>query len=78
MNKENKTIKVGAFSPKLKIANPKYNIEETYKTIVDLAELKGVLESCSEQYVNINFGDTEALILTRGHVVNIIPEIHDL
>lgn len=58
--------------------NENSNIEETYKTIVDLAELKGVLESCSEQYVNINFGDTEALILTRGHVVNIIPEIHDL
>ena len=58
--------------------NENSNIEETYKTIIDLAELKGVLESCSEQYVNINFGDTEALILTRGHVVNIIPEIHDL
>ena len=58
--------------------NENSNIEETYKTIVDLAELKGVLESCSEQYVNINFGDTEAFILTRGHVVNIIPEIHDL
>ena len=58
--------------------NENSNIEETYKTIVDLAELKGDLESCSEQYVNINFGDTEALILTRGHVVNIIPEIHDL
>ena len=68
--KENKEI--------LNYNNENSNIEETYKTIVDLAELKGVLESCSEQYVNINFGDTEALILTRGHVVNIIPEIHDL
>lgn len=58
--------------------NETSNIEDTYKMVLDLAELKGILESCTEQYITLNFGDGEAMILTRGNVINIIPEVGDI
>jgi hypothetical protein len=52
------------------------NCEEPYTAILDLSELKVTLESCSEPYLNINFGDSQALVITRGNISNIIPECH--
>lgn len=50
--------------------------DKPYTAILDLSELKVTLESCSEPYLNIHFGDEQALVISRGNISNIIPECH--
>lgn len=66
VNKENKEV--------ISYNNTLLNCDDPYVAILDLVELKVTLESCSEQYLNLNFGDGSAFVLTRGHVANVIPE----
>lgn len=51
------------------------NVDTDYTLIVDFTDLKMTLETCTEQYVNIHFGNGTALVLSRGNVKNVIPEI---
>ena len=46
--------------------------------MLDLNDLKGVLENCSEQYVTIKFGDGQALLVCRQNIVNVIPEVSEV
>ena len=55
--------------------NKETGITETYSAMMDVNELKAILESCTEEYITFRFGDEQALTLCRGNVVNIIPEI---
>lgn len=68
MEKENKEI--------IKYNNDTTNIEEPYTAILDLNDLKGTLDSCIEEYVTFKFGDEQAVLICRGNVVNVIPELH--
>lgn len=54
--------------------NTSCNIEDVYTAIFDLSDLKATLETCSEQYVTLNFGDGQAAVLVRGNIKNVIPE----
>lgn len=54
--------------------NTSCNIEDTYTAIFDLNDLRATLETCSEQYVTLNFGDSQAAVLVRGNIKNVIPE----
>lgn len=65
VNKENKEI--------VNYTNTLLTGEE-YTAVLDLIELKLTLETCTESYVNFNFGDHAAFVLTRGNVRNVIPE----
>ena len=56
--------------------NTSCNIEDTYMAILDLNDLKATLETCTEQYVTLNFGDGQAVVLVRGNIKNVIPECH--
>lgn len=51
------------------------NVDE-YVAVLDLNDIKNVLETCVEQYITIKFGDSQAIAICRGSVVNIIPELH--
>lgn len=51
------------------------NIDDPYTMCVDLNDLLGVLDTCSLAHVNINFGDGQALTISRGEVINVIPEV---
>ena len=66
VNKENKET--------INYNNTVINCTEPYKAILDLTELKVTLESCTEQYLNIHFGDGTAFVITRGHIANVVPE----
>lgn len=55
-------------------SNTKCNIEDKYTTMFDLRDLKTTLENCSEQYVALNFGDEQALVVVRGSVKVVVPE----
>ena len=54
--------------------NTSCNIDDSYVAILDLNDLRATLETCSEQYVTINFGDSQAIVLVRGNIKNVIPE----
>ena len=68
MEKENKEV--------IKYNNDTTNIDEIYTAILDLNDLKGTLDTCVEQYVTFKFGDEQAVLICRGNVVNVIPELH--
>ena len=40
----------------------------------DFKDFRTTLENCSEQYVTLNFGDEQALVVARGNVRVVIPE----
>ena len=50
------------------------NLTDTYTAILDLMDLKTTLDSCMESHININFGDSQAIIISRKNVYNVIPE----
>lgn len=60
----------------IKYNNDTTNLEDTYTAMLDLNDLKNTLDSCSEQYINIKFGDEQAILISRGTIVNVVPELH--
>ena len=54
--------------------NTDCNISDKYSTMFDLRDLRTTLENCSEQYVALNFGDEQALVVVRGNVSVVVPE----
>ena len=65
-NKENKE--------EIYYTNTSCDLDDPYVATIDLLDMKYTLETCSEQYVSISFGDGFALVLSRGNVRNVIPE----
>lgn len=51
------------------------SLQDTYEATFDLTDLKATLESCSEQYLTLSFGDHQAIVLSRGNIKNVIPEV---
>lgn len=56
--------------------NDSTNITENYEALLDLNDLKVTLENCNEQYVNFRFGDSQAIVIQRENIMNVIPELH--
>lgn len=50
-----------------------FDSSEPYEVIIDLTELKTTLETCTEAYLNINFGDDNAIVISRQNIHNVIP-----
>ena len=46
-----------------------------YTNSIDLLDLKSTLENCVEKYLTMNFGDGQAVVIARGNVYNVIPEV---
>ena len=57
----------------IKLENKLDNFE--YKFILDLNNLKLILDTCQEDYLTITFGDTRAVVINRNNIINIIPEL---
>ena len=56
--------------------NSAYSLDgDGYTVSLDVNDLKLTLESCSEQYVTLNFGDRKAVVVVRGNIKTVIPEI---
>ena len=49
-------------------------IEDSYDTYLDLNDLKVTLETCVDPYGTLEFGDTQAVVVTHGNIKNVIPE----
>ena len=50
------------------------NMSEEYTACVDVLDVKAILDTCSEEYINIKFGNKSAVVLARGNISNVIPE----
>ena len=69
------TDETNANSEVIDYLNDNTGIEnEPYKAELDVDKLRGVIESCNSQDVQLSFGDTMAFVVTANHVKNVIPE----
>lgn len=48
---------------------------EEYTLKLNLVDFKRVLDSCSDQFVTLNFGDKKACVIVRPSVRNVLPEV---
>ena len=51
------------------------SMEEPYVAMLNLRELKTTLETCVEPYLCMSFGNHSAMVISRGNVKNVIPEV---
>ena len=51
------------------------SMEEPYVAMLNLSELKTTLETCVEPYLCMSFGNHSAMVISRGNVKNVIPEV---
>lgn len=54
------------------------SVDSLYCSTLDLQDLKSTLDSCSDTYVTLRFGDEQAVVLARKAVSNVIPEVRDI
>lgn len=66
--KENKEI--------INYENSVETLSDTYSATLDLNDIKLVLDGCKEEYVTLNFGNSQAVVVQRPNVYNVIPECH--
>lgn len=52
------------------------SINDEYTATLDFMDLKLTLETCSEPYVTLYFGNEVAVVIARGNIKNIISETH--
>lgn len=56
--------------------NTSCEMSGSYTAILDFNDIKSTLENCVEQYVTMNFGNGQAIVIARGNVKNVVPECH--
>lgn len=49
--------------------------DDSYELYLDLVELQAVLETCYEQTIQFSFGDSQAVVISRESIINVIPEV---
>lgn len=47
---------------------------DSYKMTINIETLKNIVDSCTEQYITLSFGDHRGVVITRGAIQNVIPE----
>ena len=55
--------------------NDNNGVTDGYTMSLNLNDLKITLETCSEPYFNMNFGNKSAVVISRGNIKNILSEI---
>ena len=66
----------GINNEKLYYSTPLENCD--YKNAIDLMDLKSTLENCAEKYLTMSFGDEQAVVIARGNIYNVIPEVTEI
>lgn len=49
--------------------------DKSYDMVLDLNDLQAVLDTCFENNIQINFGDSQAITITRNNIINVVPEV---
>ena len=50
-------------------------VSDGYEMAINLADLKLVLDSCKNEHITLNCGNHRSIVITRGNVNNLIPEM---
>ncbi len=50
-------------------------VSSPYSAMLNLNDLKTTLETCTESHLCISFGDGSAVVISRGNIKNVIPEV---
>lgn len=48
-----------------------------YESLLDIEDIKSVLETFTEPYINISFGNDQAIVISSGNIKNIIPQCEE-
>ena len=59
----------------LDYTNESSNVDGVYEAVFNLADLKTTLDTCVEPYLCMSFGDNSAMVISRGNIKNVIPEV---
>ena len=59
------------------IANESYSTGD-YEMCVNLYDIKLVLDSCKADHITLNCGNHRSIVVTRGTVANLIPEVRKM
>ena len=59
------------------IANESYSAGD-YEMCVNLYDIKLVLDSCKTDHITLNCGNHRSIVVTRGTVANLIPEVRKI
>jgi hypothetical protein len=59
------------------IANESYSTGD-YEMFVNLYDIKLVLDSCKADHITLNCGNHRSIVVTRGTVANLIPEVRKM
>ena len=59
----------------LDYTNETSNVADKYEAVFNLADLKTTLDTCAEPYLCMSFGDGSAMVISRGNIKNVIPEV---
>lgn len=51
-------------------------LDSQYETLLNIKEVKTIIDNCEEQDLLLEFGNGEAVVIARGNVKNIIQELH--
>lgn len=54
------------------------SINDTYKAILDLVDLKNIVTASKDSTLNMNFGDHEAFVIVKGNISNLLPECEEV
>lgn len=49
--------------------------DQLYTANLDLVDLKAVLDTISDEFINISFGDHQAFVLIKDNITYVIPEV---
>jgi hypothetical protein len=55
--------------------NETSKVDGVYEAVFNLSDLKTTLETCVEPYLCMSFGDGSAMVISRGNVKNVLPEV---
>lgn len=65
-NKENKEV--------IKFKNDT-KVDSEYSMTLDLSDLKLILDTITDEYVTLSFGNHQAVVLKRTNISNVVPEV---
>lgn len=65
-NKENKEV--------IKFKNTT-KVDSEYSMTLDLSDLKLILDTITDEYVTLSFGNHQAVVLKRTNISNVVPEV---
>lgn len=50
-------------------------VENEYEMILDLNDLKLILDTITEDYITLSFGNHQAIVIKRANIANVVPEV---